>query len=387
MKKAVCIVRQRDYYELPVKREAEALRNEGFEVDVICLKQKGKKKIEIINGVTLYRLPLKRKKGGFIRYVFDYFSFFFLCLIKVTSLNFRKKYSVIQVNTMPDFLVFATIIPYLLGVKIIGFMKEPTPELGYSINQSKFIVSVLKVIEMLVLKYVDLAFTVTEDMKQNYVLKGANKKKIHVILNCPDPEHLLKYDVKNYPDPKYFTIICHGAIEERYGQDTILKAINLVKYDIPNLRFRLIGDGSFVENIKQMIDEMNLNDIVEYLGFVSMPVLVKELRKSDIGIVAQKYSPYSNLVHTNKMYEYIIFDKAAIISKLDSVNKYFDNKSMYYFEPGDPKSLANGILDLYENPSKREELVINSKRLFKKYSWANQKRIYINSFKSLISND
>ena len=35
----ICLVRQRDYYELSLRREAEALRDAGFDVDIVCLRE------------------------------------------------------------------------------------------------------------------------------------------------------------------------------------------------------------------------------------------------------------------------------------------------------------------------------------------------------------
>ena len=46
------------------RREAEALVAEGMQVDMICLKDSSESKQEIVNGVNVYRLPLKRKRGG-----------------------------------------------------------------------------------------------------------------------------------------------------------------------------------------------------------------------------------------------------------------------------------------------------------------------------------
>jgi glycosyltransferase involved in cell wall biosynthesis len=380
----VCIVRQRDYYELPVRREAEALLEAGFEVDVICLQQEGHERVEVDNGVRLYRLPLNRKKGNVFRYLIDYFSFFVLSAIKMTALHLKRPYKVIQVNTMPDFLVFATLIPRLLGAKVIVFMKEPVPELGKTLYKSAFMPRLLSVIEQLALKYAHVAFTVTQQLKERYVSRGARADKIRVVLNGPDASHLLSYNGHHQPDPASFTLICHGAVEERYGHDTILKAAKLARAQIPNLRLRIVGMGSYVDQVKALIEELQLADCVEYLGWVSMPELVEELSKADVGLVAQKSSPYSNLVHTNKMYEYIIFGKPAIISRLQSVSSYFDEDSMYYFEPDNPEDLANAIIDLYRHPNKRQTLVTNAQKLYESYQWDKQAEIFINAYQSLL---
>jgi glycosyltransferase involved in cell wall biosynthesis len=320
-----------------------------------------------------------------LRYIYDYFSFLILATIKVTQLHLKHRYKVIQVNTMPDFLVFATLIPRLLGAKVIVFMKEPTPELGATLYKSPLLPVILKVIEQAALRYAHMAFTVTQQLKEVYVSRGANPDKIHVVLNGPDASHLLKY-VNGHatPDPAYFTLICHGAIEERYGQDTILKAIKLAKPNVPNLRLRLIGTGSYVSEVKRLISELQLEDCVEYLGWVSMSELVEELRRADVGLVAQKSSPYSNLVHTNKMYEYIIFNKPAIITRLYSITAYFDDNSMYYFEPDDPQSLANAIIDLYQHLEKRQTLVTCARKLYDLCSWDQQKKNFLKVYQDLL---
>ncbi len=380
----VCIIRQRDYYELPVRREAESLRDAGFEVDIICLQQEGHPPVEEDNGVRLYRLPLHKKKASILRYFYDYFSFLFLAFFKVTQLHLRHRYRVIQVNTMPDFLVFATLIPRLLGAKIIVFMKEPTPELAATLYNSSLLPRLLRVMEQTVLKYVHLAFTVTQQQKELYVARGANSSKIHVVLNGPDASHLLQYKNGLAPDPNYFTLICHGAVEDRYGQDIILEAVKLAKQAVPNLRLRLVGTGAAADRVQELIRELGVGDYVDYLGWVSMQRLVDELSQADVGIVAQKSSPYSNLVHTNKMYEYIIFGKPAILSRLDSVSRYFDDQSMYYFEPSNPRSLADAIVDLYRHPEKGESRLHKARTLYKQYSWDAQKQTYLGGYHQLV---
>jgi glycosyltransferase involved in cell wall biosynthesis len=382
--KRICIIRHRDYYELPVRREAESLNNAGYEVDVICMQQKGHERFEKNNGIHIYRLPLKRKKGNVFRYLFDYVSFFILSTIKVTQLHLMHPYKAIQVNTMPDFLVFVTIIPRLLGAKVIAFMKEPTPELGITKYKSSILSYMLKFVEQIVLKYADLSFTVTQQLKDVYVSRGANADKIQVVLNGPDPYHFKDYDHNFNPDPSLFTLVCHGAVEERYGHDTILKAVNLARSYVTNLRLKLLGTGSYGETVKNMIKHLQLDDCVEYFGWVSMQKLVEELCRANVGIVAQKSSPYSNLVHTNKMYEYIIFGKPAIITRLKSVSKYFDHSSMYYFEANNPKSLADAIINLHKDSEKCKALVKNAKKLFMMYSWENQSKIFLRAYEELL---
>lgn len=387
--KRICFIRQAVFpYELSFRREVETIRDAGFEVHVICLdrRQPDKKPpaTEVFEGILVHRIRLVRKKTSLVRYLYDYLSFFILASIKLTGLHIRHPFDVIQVNTMPDFLVFATLIPKLMGVKVTLMMQEPTPELWQTIRGSSP-PRLLQIIEQMALAYADTVFTVTQQLKETYIARGADGKKIFVILNTPESRFLeLDTNKDSLPsNPKQFTLISHGAIEERYGHDTMLEAVALVKSQIPHLCLKILGQGSFTNNLLAQIQDKGLESNVQYLGWVSLSQLVQEILTADVGIVAQKSSPYSNLVHTNKMYEFIDLGKPVLASRLSSVEVYFGEDSLYFFEPGNPESLAAGILDLYQHPAKRQTLLENARKLYNEYRWEKQKEIYQSIYAAL----
>lgn len=377
--KRACIVRQSCYpQDLLVRREAEALKEAGFDVDVICVRSPDQPRQETINEVHVYRLPPQRKKQGMARYLFEYFTFFLLVTIKLTIQHLRNPYALIQVNTMPDFLVFATLFPRLLGAKIALQMYEPMPELWATKFDLPALIKALQLIQQWGLRYAHAAFTVTEQLKETLVARGADPDKITVILNVPDERFFETQANEALPaTDTRFTLICHGAIEKRYGHDTMLEAIRILKSTIPNIQLRILGKGGYQEQFLARVRALGLEDQVRYLGYVPLPQLVEELRRADVGIVAQKASPYSHLVHTGKMYDYLCFNKPVIASRLRSVRAYFDEESLCYFAPGDAEDLARAIRYLYEREEAREMFARNSRHLYEQYSWKQQREAYI----------
>lgn len=386
----ICLIRQSFYpSELSFRREVETLRRAGFETHVICLGASGVRnrcREEMISGVYVHRLPLARKKGGIARYMYDYLSFFFLAALKATCLHLRHWFAAVQVNTMPDFLVFATLVPKMLGAKIVVMMQEPVPELWQTLHNTPPS-RILSLVEQAALAYADAALTVTQQLKEVYVSRGANPDKISVILNVPETRFLESDEEtdETCSASEHFTLICHGAIEERYGHDTMLEAVALARSQIPDLRLRILGRGSYVDEFLALRSQLGLEDCVDYLGWVPLPQMVQELRAADVGIVAQKSSPYSNLVHTNKMYQFIAFGKPVLASRLRSVEAYFGDDALRYFEPGDSESLAAGIVELYQDPAKRQALVEDAQRLYAQYNWENQEDIYLSVYRALIN--
>ncbi len=384
--KRACIVRLGTYpHDLLVRREAEALRDNGFKVDVICQCSPEDKAEESIDGIHVYRLAIALKRGGIVPYTISYLCFFLSVAFKLTILHLRHRYSIIQVNTMPDFLVFATLIPRLMGARVGLVMYEPMPELWATLHHRPFLVKLLKIIQKLAISYAHVVFAVTQPQKDTFVARGAKAGKITVILNAPDTR-LWEQFMPGTPAPKdHFTLICHGAIEERYGHDTMLQAVKRVRSQIPNLRLHILGNGSYREQFLTQIEDMGLQESVQYLGWVPMQQMITELGSADVGIVAQKSSPYSNLVHTGKMYDFLAFGKPVLASRLNAVRAYFDEEALCFFEPGDAESLAERILELYQHPEKRQALVKNSQALYEQYKWEKQKEIYLSVYRALIA--
>mgnify|MGYP000877987422 CR=1 FL=1 len=372
------------YYpdDMLVRREAEALRDLGFDVDVYCLRNAGEAAEAVVEGVTVHRLPLKREKRGAARNLFEYLAFFCLAAGALTAAHLRRPFAVIQVNTMPDFLVFATLLPRLLGARVTLQMYEPMPELWATKFTSPWPSRILRVIAGWAVRYADAVITVTESLKETLVAHGADPAKITVVLNTPDPRLFGAPPATSAAsNGDGFRLICHGAIEERYGHDTMVQAVHALRDQLPGLQLIITGDGAYREEFLALVERLGLQERVRYLGYLSLAGLVQELARADAGIVAQKASPYSHLVHTGKMYDFLAFGKPVLASRLRAVQAYFDETSLAYFEPGDPADLARVILAVAGDPARRRELVANSQERYTRYRWECQKEAYASVYR------
>lgn len=383
----VCIVRQTHYYEMPVRREAEALVGAGYDVELIHMRGADTPSREVVNGVVVSTLPGSLGKSSKLRYMFDYASFFVLVAATLTARHVRRPYAVIQVNTMPDFLVFATALPKLFGSRVIAFMHEPSPELAESLYGSGRVSKTLARVEQLVLRFADHAIAVTEQLKQRYVERGARADRITVVLNGADPESVLGdwKPPENEVDDGLFTVICHGSIEDRYGQDTIVEAARILGPELPDLRVVILGRGKAVDTLVEKISATGVEDIVSFEGWVSDERLRELLHSADAGIVAQKATPYSHLVSTNKMVDYWIFGLPVIASRLRAVSELVDENTLEFYEPGDPHDLARAIRRLHDDPARRDELARNGRRAEEELGWTTQRSRYLAVFDRVLA--
>jgi glycosyltransferase involved in cell wall biosynthesis len=386
-RRRACIVRQSDIYEHMVQREAEALSEAGFDVEVILMRGDRRPRRATVNGVTVISLPASRRRGGGkARYAFDYARFFMLAAGTLTVRHVRRPYHVIQAYSMPDFLAFAALLPKLLGSRVIAYMGEPTPELAETLFGAGWLPRVLALIEQRTLRFADHSITVTEQLKRRYVERGAEAERITVVLNGSDPGTMLAgWSPRPDSGSSGFTVVCHGTIEDRYGQDTIVEAARLLRGEMPDLRIVITGRGSRSAEVAKLIADYGLADIVRFEGFVSRDRLNDILHSADAGVVAQKASPYSHLVHTNKMIDYWMFGLPVIASRLRATAETYGDAIIEYFEPGDAAQLAAAIERLRSDPCRRAELVINGKLALRRNGWSTQRAPYLGAFDAALA--
>jgi glycosyltransferase involved in cell wall biosynthesis len=383
-RRRACILRRSDQYEPTVQSEAEALAGAGFDVEVIFMRAAGSPRRAVVNGVTVIRLPVGLRNSMASKAV-GYGLFFLLAAGHVSVRHLRRRYAVVQANTLPDFLVFAPLLPKLLGSRVVAYMQEPAPELAETVLGRNWITGVLARIEQWAMRFADHSVTVTDQLKQRYVERGAAADRITVVLNCADSAIVRG----NWSPPPAvansgFVVVCHGTIEDRYGQDTIIDAARILRDEMPDLRVVMTGCGSRTSELLKSIADYRLQEMVRFEGWVSSSQLNDILYSADVGIVAQKASPYSHLVHTNKMVDYWIFGLPVIASRLHAVSQLYDDQFIEYFEPADAADLAAAIRRLRADPARRAQLARNGELAQLRNGWASQRISYLSVFDSLL---
>jgi hypothetical protein len=106
----------------------EALVLARHEVEVICLRGPGEPGFERRGQVTVRRVPLRISRASRANYLLAYGAFFMVAMAITATRHLRHRFDLVQVNTLPDFLVFAAIVPRLLGARVLLDLQESTPE-------------------------------------------------------------------------------------------------------------------------------------------------------------------------------------------------------------------------------------------------------------------
>lgn len=374
--------------ETRVQREAEALVNHGYEVDVICWRWSGEAAVDEHRGVRIYRekasFPVHLGPKGTVAYNFPiYLHFCVAAAVRLTRLHKRRPYDTIQVHNLPDFLVFSALFPKLSGVPIILDLHDLMPEFyagGLGHDGNSLLARLIRWQERLACRFADHVITVSEHWRQALIERGVPAHKCSVVMNVADEDifHWSEAGRPRLPGKDGFRLIYHGTIVRRYGLDLALRAIAQVRHDIPNVHLTILGVGHDVSTLIQMSEELDLgNHVTIYNELRPAEELPEIIRTADVGIVPYRDDVFTDGLLPTKLMEYAALGLPAIASRTTAIEAYFSDTMVEFFEPGDVDDLARCIRMLYKNPERLTELAQGSKKFRQRYNWPTQSAEYV----------
>ncbi len=218
-----------------------------------------------------------------------------------------------------------------------------------------------KWLETLALKYVNWYYgkcklvtapshSVIDEMLQN----GFNGE-CHVISNPIDTETFCILPSKNWLKKKFNlperTIIHAGRLSEERNVDVIIRALLLVKKEIPDIHLAIAGRGTAEEALKSLIASLGLEKNVTFLGFLNKPTLNEAYNASKLFVITSTADTQSMV-----MMQAMASGLPIVGVKARALPEYINRKNGLIVEPGDEKALAEKIIFLLKNPDERKKL-------------------------------
>lgn len=370
-------------------RQSEALIQRGDKVDVVCLKEAEKWMMRNDDGVNFFLISIKKYRGdSHVVYLIKYFSFFIQTFFLLTFLYFKKRYDIVQVHTLPDFLVFAALVPKLFGAKIILDVHELMPELyasKFGLSERHPLIKFITWVERRSIHFADTAIAVHLPHRDILFRHGNPLKKFNISLNLPDPQIF----TRPAKSPRYnidgkIRLIYHGTIARRHGLEVAFRALRAARDELPAFEFYVMGDGDDLERLMGIVKDLELVDCVKFVGRVPLKEIPSRIMQAHLGIVPILYDAFTRYMLPVKLMEYVRLGIPVIASRTETMQAYFDETMVRYFQPGCEIELANHIIDLCNNSQKREFLALNAEKFNKQFSWDSQKKEYYDLIDSLL---
>jgi len=368
------------------RREAEALAALGMKVDVISLRQdRGEPSREVFNGVNILRIPLQHKRGGKFSYFFEYGSFFLAASFLLASRSLIRRYRLIHVHNMPDFLIFASLVPKVFGAKVILDLHDPMPELImaiYGLKEGSFGVRLLKRLEQWSTAFADQVLTPNVAFLKLFARRSCPETKLRVVMNSPD-ETIFKYrrtedGAITRDSAKPFVIMYHGSLVERHGVDIAINALGLVKHTIPYVELRIYGQKTpFLEQTLDSVADSGLRESVRYLGSRPLEQIVEAIDECDVGIIPNRRNAFTELNMPTRIFEYLCRGKSVIAPSTSGIRDYFKEGELIFCDRGDADELAQKLCYVFSNPDEVREIVRRGQAVYLANRWNQEQAKFV----------
>jgi len=379
---AVCMLLQGVYdIDARVRRKAAALVSAGYSVDVLALRPPGGLRSYVVDNVNVRTINLGKKRGSLIRYGFEYVAFFVWALALVSWRMLRRRYTTIEVNTLPDFLVFAGCVAKWMGATLILDMHEITPEFyisKYRTADNGWMVRLLKFVERRSCKFADRVITITEPVQDLLITRGLESPKSTVVMNAVDESRFAAPAMAaSLPAPDRFVMMYHGTLTRIYGLDLAIEAFAIAHRDMPRAELWILGSGPEVEPLRRLIAARGLESRVRLVGQVPPANIPGWLSLCDVGILPIRRDVFLDFAFPNKLPEFIISDKTVIVSRLKTIRHYFSESALSYFEPNDPVDLARQMVLVFRDPALRRRKAVVARHEYAPIAWDVMKDRYL----------
>ena len=381
---ATSFPRFKDDWVLPsLDVEARELAKED-EVIVISSAGTDTKNFEIRNNVKIIRFNYFIKKFQTLTYTGGMLSasqksllskiliplFFISFLIK--TLQYGRDCDVIHAHWTPSALI-------ALPLKILYKKPIVLSPLGGDIRGA-----IPNWFNKLAFKYSDVVLAPVPTII-DYVKKlGAEHKINSLVKYCYDYD---KFDKKddisgfkkefNLKDENVVSFI--GRMDAFKDPITFIKAIPYILKKIRNVKFFIVGYGFLLDNIKKLVKELKLEKHVIITG-----------PRKDVNIVLEASDIFVNLSPEENFFSVAIQEAMAkkvpcLLTNAGQTEKIFTHKHDSYIVPvRDPRTTADGIIELLKNAKLRNKLTENGLKLLKKHGFTRDE--VINGLNDLYKN-
>ena len=366
-----------------VRRAAETLAESGHQVDVFAISHDGTRASTDGALLRIRLLRMQKKQTGLARYAFEYGAFFSWAFVLVSLLHARRRYHVVYVHNMPNFLVFAGLLPKIGGARIVLDIHDPAAELLADIrgrDLPPWVERLANAEERISVSFSDTLITVNESMRRRLIARSS--RPVSVVMNIPDPQRFVPVEASR--DSEGFEwIVYSGTIAHRNGLDLVVRALSLLADEFPSLRFRVIGEGPALESVVRLAGDLGVAKRVEFRGLVHNGQIPAMLSDTTAGISPQRGGVFGSLVFSMKVAEYVALGLPVICSGTATMRHYFSDDELMFFEPENAEDLARAIRAVLTDPAAAGEWAARSRMKLDKLDWPAQEETLVETVEAL----
>ncbi|RZU00786.1 glycosyltransferase involved in cell wall biosynthesis [Rivibacter subsaxonicus] len=371
-----------------VMRYAEALAQEGAEVDAIVLAREGQPRDVSINGVRVLRVQTRQKnERSKLAYLTRIGRFFLRSMFELSRRHWTRSYDLIHVHSVPDFEVFAALLPKLSGARVILDIHDIVPEFyaaKFGVGHDSLVFKALKLVERGSAAFADHVIIANDLWLEKIAARATAREKCSSFINYPDLNVFRPELRTRAADDGRFVLSYPGTLNWHQGLDIAIRAFALVRHETPGMEFHIHGEGPARAELERLIAELDLADRVRLHQPVPLREVAAVMANADLGVVPKRDDKFGGEAFSTKILEFMALGVPLVVADTRIDRHYFDATLLRYFRAGDEEDLARVLLDAYRDRALGKELAARALEHVQHNSWGVNKSRYFSIVQELV---
>lgn len=372
-----------------VWQECLALVAAGYRVSVISPMGAGEPRVEYLEGVALYRYPPAPEASGTIGFFYEFaYSWVQTLLLSVKVIR-REGFDVIQACNPPDTFFALAWLYKPLKKRFVYDQHDLAPETYESRfdQPSRALLWGLRLLERLTYRTADRVIATNASYREVALTRGGKAPEdVVVVRNGPDPRRMRRGPTRPELRNGRRHLCCYlGMMGPQDGVDLLVRTADVLVHEMgrQDCSFALLGEGDSYQQVRKLVDELDLEDYVTMPGFVVDDELSAFLSTADLGLCPEPRNPLNEVSTLVKVMEYMAFELPVVAFDLKETRLSADGAAVYV-TPNETKEFAAAIAALLDDPDRRAAMGrAGRRRVEEVLGWPHQAPLYVALFDQL----
>ena len=167
-------------------------------------------------------------------------------------------------------------------------------------------------------------------------------------------------------------VLYMGTLFKRQGVQLVIESLPEVIKKIPGIKFVVIGKGPYETELKKLVNKLNLEKYVFFLGYIPNPVVMENrIAQAAIAVALydKKYDEFSYYGTPGKIKNYLGAGVPVIMTDVPYGVRQIKNAQCGFIVKYSKDELADKIINFFSNEKIMENYRLNALKYVKKYDW------------------
>ncbi|MFD8562581.1 glycosyltransferase family 4 protein [Streptosporangium canum] len=377
-------------FDRRVWQESTTLRDAGWDVHVICpqgTKRDTEPRVEI-DGVKIYRYPLRAATGGPLGYVQEYGSALWHTFRLARRIG---PVDVVHACNPPDLLFLVARMLKRQGARFVFDQHDLVPELYLSrFDRGKdFLYRAVCRLERLTYQAADVVIATNESYREVAIGRGGKKpEEVFVVRSAPAVERFHQVPPEESIKRGKPHLLCYlGVMGPQDGVDYALRSLARLRDDLGRTDWHavFVGGGDTFEDMIAFSRELGLSDSVEFTGRIPDEDLLRYLSAADVCLAPDPLNPLNDVSTMNKIMEYMAMARPIVSFDLREARVSAGDAAVYA-PANDESEFAKLIARLLDDPQERRRMGETGKaRVTGPLSWERSRTALLAAYEAACS--